>query len=231
MARKLKASERICLKGVSPQVLASLASPHSGSPHSPSESVQHAVSLREQAPEKDSHRLSHFWHSRGWKPISHRSTASTFLHPFAPQALPCFHATMDALTPARPALRTLIRGNEHQPLTGQVSLVHMTRTSIHSVTNHPARPAVASALPTQRNRLPEYEDSGLDFTMNELARRYARPNRVRHPTGCMFASGFPHLAVTVILATERHSRGGLPSQIAPVPRSLIPAAFAGGMTK
>ncbi len=60
---------------------------------------------------------------------------------------------------------------------------------MHSVTNHPARPAVAFMLPTQRNRLPEFEDSGLDFTMNEVARRYTRPNRVRHPTDCMFASG------------------------------------------
>ena len=36
--------------------------------------------------------------------------ASTFLHPFAPPALPGFLATMGALTPGRPALRTLITG-------------------------------------------------------------------------------------------------------------------------
>ena len=125
-------------------------------------------------------------------------SSSIFLHPFAPQALPCFHATMDALTPARLALRTLIRGNEHQPLSGQVSLVNTVRTSLHSVTNHLTRPAVASIMPTQRSRLPEIGVSGLDFTLNEEARRYARPKRVRFTTDCTFASGCspPHLAAT-----------------------------------
>jgi hypothetical protein len=39
---------------------------------------------------------------------------STFLHPFAPPALPGFFATLGALTPGRPALRLLIRDNEHR---------------------------------------------------------------------------------------------------------------------
>jgi hypothetical protein len=39
---------------------------------------------------------------------------STFLHPFAPPALPGFLATMGALTPGRPALRILFRDNEHR---------------------------------------------------------------------------------------------------------------------
>jgi hypothetical protein len=154
MLRTLKASTRICLKGVGPRVLAYTASPHSGSPHSPWESIQHAGSLCAKAPEKDSHRLSHFWHSRGWKLLAHRSHASTFLRPFAPRALPRFYATMDALTPARGALRTLIRGNEHPPWPGQVSLLHMTRTSMHSVTKHLTRPVIAYVLPAQRDRLP-----------------------------------------------------------------------------
>ena len=79
---------------------------------------------------------------------------STFLHPFAPQALPCFLATMGAVTPAQRALRTLIRGNELPPLSGQVSLLHSSRPSMHSVTTHLARPAIASPLPAQRDRLP-----------------------------------------------------------------------------
>ncbi len=82
-------------------------------------------------------------------------SASIFLHPFAPRALPRIHATMGALTPARLALRTLIRGNEHRPCSGQVSLFNMTHLSMHSVTNHPARPAIAFKLSTQRDRLPE----------------------------------------------------------------------------
>ena len=122
---------------------------------------------------------------------------STFLHPLAPRALPRFLATTGALTPVRAALRTLIRGNEHRPCPEQVSLVHTARPSLHSVTKHLTRPAIASPLPTQRGRLPGLYP-GLDFTLNPQARRYARPNRVRYPTDCMFASGCspPHLAAT-----------------------------------
>jgi len=36
----------------------------------------------------------------------------------------------------------------------QVSLVHTARPSLHSVTKHLARPAIASPLPAQRDRLP-----------------------------------------------------------------------------
>src|SRR3990170_7740872 len=79
---------------------------------------------------------------------------STFLHPFAPQALPCFLATMGAVTPAQRALRTLIRGNELPPSAGQVSLLHSSRPSMHSVTKHLTRPVIASPLPAQRDRLP-----------------------------------------------------------------------------
>ncbi len=79
---------------------------------------------------------------------------STFLHPFALQALPCFPATMGAVTPAQRVLRTLTRGNELPPLSGQVSLLHSSRPSMHSVTKHLARPVIASPLPAQRDRLP-----------------------------------------------------------------------------
>ncbi|SIO26252.1 hypothetical protein SAMN05444166_3319 [Singulisphaera sp. GP187] len=44
--------------------------------------------------------------------IGHR--VSTSLHPFAPPELPGFCATMGALTPGPPALRILIRDNEHR---------------------------------------------------------------------------------------------------------------------
>ena len=160
-----------------------------------------------------SHRSSSTEHSNVGNLIQHGRSASTFLHPFAPQALPCFYATMDALTPARrPHL---------PPCSGQVSLVHMARTSLHSVTNHPSHPVIASLLPTQRDRLPEpglrpavfstcrglanlWQTScsrpcpGLDFAFNEQARRHARPNRVRFTTDCKFASGCspPRLAAT-----------------------------------
>ena len=171
--------------------------------------------------ESDFHRLSPCGHSRGWKPFTRNSRTSAFLHPLAPRALPRFHATMGALTPARGALRTLYKRNEHPPWPGQVSLVNTARTSLHSVTNHPTRPIIAFPLPTQRDRLPEpgfrpanpmpcrglanlWQTScsrpcpGLDFTINEEARRYVRPNRVSHRTDCRFASGCspPRLATT-----------------------------------
>jgi len=94
---------------------------------------------------RHSHRVS-FYLSVGY--------SSTFLHPFAPQALPCFPATMGAVTPARRTLRTLIRGNELPPLSEQLSLLHSSRPSMHSVTKHLTRPAIASPLPAQRDRPP-----------------------------------------------------------------------------
>jgi hypothetical protein len=78
---------------------------------------------------------------------------STFLRPFAPQALPRFSATTGALTPARLALRTQWKRNEHQPFSEQVSLVHSALTSMHSVPNHLTRPSIPFVLPTQGDRL------------------------------------------------------------------------------
>jgi hypothetical protein len=75
---------------------------------------------------------------------------------------------------------------------------------MHSVTNHLTRPVIAFTLPAQRDRLPGII-SGLDFTLNEQARRNARPNRVRHPTDCMFASGCspPRLTATQLPSATR----------------------------
>ncbi len=61
---------------------------------------------------------------------------------------------MDALTPARLALRLLIRQNERRPSNGQVSLVHTARSSMHSVTKHLAHPIIAFVLPAKRDGLP-----------------------------------------------------------------------------
>ncbi len=53
-----------------------------------------------------------------------------------------------------------------------------------SVTNHPLHPVTAFSLSTRRGGLPESpltgipSASGPEFTMNELARRDVRPNRV-----------------------------------------------------
>ena len=68
--------------------------------------------------------LSHLWHFRRFvfALCGHRTSIS--LHPFAPQALPCIFATMGALTPARLALRTLFKGNEHHPCPGRSPSLH-----------------------------------------------------------------------------------------------------------
>jgi len=136
---------------------------------------------------------------------------------------------MDALTPDRRALRTLIRGNELPPCPDQVSLVHTARPSTHSVTNHPACSVVALPLPLQRDRRPCSTLYGSGFTMYEEARRTTRPNRVRYPTDCMFASGCspPRLTATQLpLATEigHYLGGGLsPPKSRLLPGALIPA--------
>jgi len=157
---------------------------------------------------------------------------SIFLHPLAPRSLPRFFATTGALTPAQWALRTLSRGNEHPPCPGQVSLIHSARPSMHSVTIHLTRPAIASPLPAQRDRLPGL-CPGLDFALGLQAHRYARPNRVRHPTDCIFASGCspPHLAAAQLpLATrERASpeEGTSTPLIAPALRRTVPRQSRG----
>jgi hypothetical protein len=66
---------------------------------------------------------------------SELAVASTFLHPFAPPALPGFHATMGALTPAP----TCLGGRWPIGPSGpeQVSLCYVVVSSNRSVSNHP----------------------------------------------------------------------------------------------
>ncbi len=196
-------------QGLGPENLIHQAEPHSS--FDPlSEGLQHAL-----CPNRTFHPVPFYRtgfsrlfspfleHCLGGLFVRYGSHASTFLHPFAPRALPRFPAPMGALTPAGKALRTHAWGNEHLPCFQQVSLVHIARPSMHSVTKHLARPAIASPLPSQRGRLPGLYP-GLDFALNPQARRYARPNRVRIPTDCMFASGCspPRLTATQLpLAT------------------------------
>jgi hypothetical protein len=61
----------------------------------------------------------------------------------------------------------------------------------HPVPNHVVRPDVALPVTSAR-------PVGPGFAINEQARRDTPPNRVRHPTGCPFASGCspPRLAAT-----------------------------------
>jgi len=84
--------------------------------------------------------------------------------------------------------------------------------SLHSVTNHLTRSAIAFFRPSQRNGLPGVRTlspprSGLRHSLAD--RRYARPDRVRHPTDYRFASGCspPRLTATQLPST---TRGGHP---------------------
>jgi hypothetical protein len=122
--------------------------------------------------------------------VRHGHHPSVFLRPFAPRALPRFHATMDALTPARPVLRSQSR-RERRPCAGQVSLRHPTRPSPHSVANHLSPPSVASrlergVLPTPRASVwPSPVPSGLSATTGRitfvLLRTTGSPPVASHP--------------------------------------------------
>ena len=77
--------------------------------------------------------------------------SSTFLHPFAPPALPGFIARMGALTPVRSVLRTgrfrFIRNPAHERRSCHRTGLPALRVwpSEHSVPNHLTAPAVALA--------------------------------------------------------------------------------------
>ena len=87
--------------------------------------------------------------------------------------------TMKALTPARVTPRAGLPAYRAIP-------------SRRSISNHVMRPDIALSANCQRvGRVS-------DFAMNEQARRYIPPNRVRYPTDRRFASGCspPRLAAT-----------------------------------
>jgi hypothetical protein len=89
-------------------------------------------------------------HSRGGNLHPSQLLASTFLHPFAPRALPRFHATMGALTPARGALRALYKRNEHPPRPGHRSpwLTRHELPCIPSPTTSRARSSLSCCPPS-----------------------------------------------------------------------------------
>jgi len=129
-----------------------------------------------------------FRHSRWFFFCPWFGYSSTFLRPLCSMpvtALPRSYGRSDSCPPRS---SSTLGGMNSSSRRRQVSLVHTARPSMPSVTKHLAHPAIASPLPAQRGRLPGLY-SGLDFTLNPQARRYARPNRVRQPTDCMFASG------------------------------------------
>jgi hypothetical protein len=149
--------------------------------------------------------------------IRSRHRVSTFLPPFAPPALPGFSATMGALTPARgrgflvlaQAPCSLPRRSPHVTcLAFQALRLQPPLRSLDRFGTYPQRPGLPRS------------SRGLGFAFPSQARQSDRPNRVRHPTDCSFASGCsppvgPSLAVQPRLAacrTYRDPASGLESQ-------------------
>jgi hypothetical protein len=84
-------------------------------------------------------------HSRWLSFCLDRRYSSTFLPPLAPSPLRDFTATTEALTPVRPALRSL---HEHRLLGEQVSLIHVSDLPI------PPSPTTPQALDVDFARYP-----------------------------------------------------------------------------
>ena len=105
-------------------------------------------------------------HSRWLRFCLDRRYSSTSLPPLAPSPLRDFIATMEALTPVRPALRSL---HEHRLFGEQVSLIHVSDlpTIPSPTTPRPSTP-LSHATP-HRRRVPAC--AGLGFTIFQQARR------------------------------------------------------------
>jgi len=98
-------------------------------------------------------------HSHWFRFCPMRNYSSTFLRTLRSRpvtALPCYYGRSDSCSPGSSAssgMNTVSNGQ-------QVSLVHTARPSMHSVTKHLTRPAIAFVLPTQRDRLPDPRSAG-----------------------------------------------------------------------
>jgi hypothetical protein len=111
-----------------------------------------------------------------------------------PFPITLFSAAMGALTPVRPG------GN--RPFAEQVSLVHLARPSLHSVTNHLIRPATAFLLPAQLDGLPRaltFTSSVIQSASRSELHRSAAGSPLRPAESCSLRTAgsplvAPHLA-------------------------------------
>ena len=135
---------------------------------------------------------------------------SISLRPFAPPALPGFHATMDALTPVRPALRAAITESEHRPVPHRAP-GFMYQAFLTSCLQPPGVPdrrfsrcrspfsaADLHNLPSTRRKAPGFVVVVWASPLGCRLAAATRPNRVRFSTGRQFTSSCspPHLMVT-----------------------------------
>jgi hypothetical protein len=123
-------------------------------------------------------------HSRWLRFCLDRRYSSTSLPPLAPSPLRDFTANMEALTPVRPALRSL---HEHRLSGEQASLIHVSDLPT------PPSPTTPQALDVDFARYPSsrrvscLRRSRLHPSPARLADT-DRPNRVRYPTDGSFTS-------------------------------------------
>ena len=120
-------------------------------------------------------------HSRWLRFCLDRRYTSTFLPPLAPSPLRDFTVTMEALTPVRPALRSL---HEHRLFGEQVSLIHVSDLPT------PPSPTTPQALDA-------------DFTRYPSSRRVSRLRRSRLH---LFPAGSPTLTGRIEFVILRMDR-------------------------
>ena len=144
--------------------------------------------------------------------------ASTFLSPLAPYPLRYFFATMETLTPISLSPNL------------QVSLVHMTRPSLHSVTNHLTHSAIALFIPSQRDGLPGVRTlspprSGLRTLPAGSPKRPAESCSSSYglQVRLQLLSTLPHGNAVTFNYRERASPG---RGLSPLRSSLLPGALA-----
>ena len=107
---------------------------------------------------------------------------STFLHPFAPPALPGFDATMGALTPAR-RLFVSLSGTMNSAWTRAGLSASCAWPSNHSASNHPVGPVIALSHYPSASRASGSLRSGLRLTLGGSPRDKAESSSLALRTG------------------------------------------------
>ena len=146
--------------------------------------------------------LSRRRHSAYGLSLAVHRVASTFLRPFAPRALPRFVARMDALTPGRPALRILIRDNEHRPCTHPGLLVSCIEPSDRSASNHLMPPA-GFGLVFPRSLPRGLSTASLSGTTASLGLRLHLAGSPRHPAESSSSSCGPVVYLLLLSTPSR----------------------------
>ena len=165
--------------------------------------------------------LSRCRHSRYGDSLAARHVTSTFLRSFARRALPRFLARMNALTPERPVLCTLIRGNERRTCLRSGLLASCIKPSDRSASNH-LLPPPRSGLVFPRSLPRGRPTASLSRTTASLGLRHYLAGSPRQPAESSSSSCGPviHLqllstpshedAVTIGYKVQTQLRQGLP---------------------